>query len=83
MIFKNSVFLRSIKSFGTAGKYDYHLSLLSYDLWPDKREREFAYYKDLYIENQKNISGEFIKTIPARAPRNYYRNGYMNFLLGA
>ena len=28
----------------------------------DKRETEFAYYKDLYIENQKNVSGEFIKT---------------------
>ena len=46
----------------------------------DKRETEFAYYKDLYIENQKNVSGEFIKTATARAPRNYFSNGY-NFWL--
>ena len=51
-----------MKSFGTAKKFDYHLSLLSYDRWGDKRETEFAYYKDLFIENQKNVSGEFIKT---------------------
>ena len=66
-----------IKSFGTAKKFD-HLSLLSYDGWDDKRHREFAYYKDLYIENQRVVSDEFIKTKTARGPRNYFRNGYMS-----
>ena len=38
---------------------------------------EFAYYKDLYIENQRNLTDEFIITTPARAPLNYFSNGYM------
>ena len=68
-----------MKSFGIAKKNDNHLSLLSYDGWMNKREMEFAYYKDLYIENQKNISEEFIITEGARAPQNYLSNGYMTF----
>ena len=38
---------------------------------------EFAYYKDLYIENQRNLTDELIITTPARAPLNYFSNGYM------
>ena len=38
---------------------------------------EFAYYNDLYIQNPSNISDEFIITTPARAPLNYFSNGYM------
>ena len=37
---------------------------------------EFAYYKDLYIENQRNLTNEFIITTPARAPQNYFSSGY-------
>ena len=52
--------------------------MLSYDHWTDNKiKREFAYYKDLYIENRRNISDEFIITTPARAPENYFSKGYM------
>ena len=62
-----------------------HLSLLSYDYWEDIEEEEtraelFAYYKDLYIENPKNVSDEIMITTPARAPQNYFSNGYLNKL---
>ena len=54
-----------------------HLTLLSYDGWDwdDRNHIEFAYYRDLYIGNQKNFSDEFIITTPARAPANYFSNG--------
>ena len=60
-----------------------HVTLLSYDDWEEKDEKifnQFAYYRDIYIENQKSLSNEFIITTPARAPQNYFRNGYMTFL---
>ena len=44
---------------------------------------EFAYYKDLYINNQENLTNEFIVTTPFRAPQNYYSNGYMILLWGS
>ena len=62
-----------LKSFVNATN---HLSLLSFDGWDDERQKEFAYYKDLYIENQKSFSDEVIITTPARAPMNYFSNGY-------
>ena len=71
----NERIFKIIKSF--AKKFDNHLSLLSYDRWTGKREMEFAYYNDLYIQNPSNISDEFIITTPARAPLNYFGNGYM------
>merc|ERR1719454_2574202 len=58
--------------FSFAKKIDNHLSLLSYDRWTGKREMEFAYYNDLYIQNPSNISDEFIVTTPARAPLNHF-----------
>lgn len=61
------------KSFDDA---EQHPTLLSHP-WKGKKEMEFAYYRDLYIKNEKNHSDEFIVTTPARAPRNYYRNGYL------
>ena len=61
------------KSYSDAKQYP---TLLSHR-WKGKKEMEFAYYRDLYIENEKNLSDEFIVTTPARAPRNYYRNGYL------
>ena len=76
------VFWRSIKSFANA---ENHLSLLSYDQWEDIEEEEaraelFAYYKDLYIKNPRNVSDEIMITTPARAPQNYFSDGSMNSL---
>ena len=76
------VFWRSIKSFANAKN---HLSLLSYGQWEDIEGEEtrkdlFAYNKDLYIENPRNISDEIMITTPARAPQNYFSDGYMNLL---
>ena len=61
------------KSFGDA---EQHPTLLSHR-WKGEKEMEFAYYRDLYIKNEKNHSDEFIVTSAARAPRNYYRKGYL------
>ena len=52
-----------MKSFDNATRLQNHPTLLSYD-WKEKnpeKESEFAYYRDLYIENQKTISEEFIR----------------------
>ena len=54
-----------------------HWTLLSFDGWKDKKQTEFAYYRNIYIENQKNFSDKFIRTTPARAPQNYFSNGCM------
>ena len=70
-----------MKSFDNATKLKEHPTLLSY-VWEKKnpeKESEFAYYRDLYIENQKTISEEFIITEGARAPQNYLSNGYTTF----
>lgn len=55
------------------------LTLLSYDKWDLETETKFAYYRDLYIGNQKNFSESFIQTTPARAPQNFFRKGFFNF----
>ena len=62
------------KSFANATN---HLTLLSYDGWEDDKTDEYVYYRDIYIENQKNFSDELIVTAPARAPQSFLRNGYM------
>ena len=46
----------------------------------DDKTDEYAYYRDIYIENQKNFSDELIVTAPARAPQSFLRNGYMTLL---
>ena len=59
-----------------------HWTLLSFDGWKDKKQIEFAYYRDIYIENQKNFSDEFIRTTPARAPQNFFSKGYITLFRG-
>ena len=59
-----------------------HWTLLSFDGWKDKKQIEFAYYRDIYIENQKNVSEEFIRTTPARAPQNFFSKGYITLFRG-
>ena len=68
--FLNKNFRRFFSSFTNT---DDQLTLLSYDKWDDKTENEYAYYRDLYIENQRNVSDGHIQTTPMRAPRNYIR----------
>ena len=71
---RNIAFLGSIQSFDNAKQSP---TLLSHQ-WKQNswQDIEFAYYKDLYIKNQLNLSNEFIVTTSFRAPQNYYRNGY-------
>ena len=72
---RNIAFRWSIKSLNNAKQ---STTLLSHD-WKKKswQDIEFAYYRDLYINNQQNLSNEFIVTTPFRAPQNYYSNGYL------
>ena len=77
---QNIAFWGSFQSFDNAKQSP---TLLSHQ-WKNNswQDIEFAYYKDLYINNQENLSNEFIVTTPFRAPQNYYSNGYMILLWG-